>query len=128
MSNNEFHFEWEQSEGEDMFFYLSEESLLPDEDIAGTAIPPRYRVIMLNDDATPIDFVCFILETVFHFTHEEAQSLTLKIHQQGKAVCGVYTRDVAETIIGRVMDFTSRYDHPLQCVLQREVGYAVKES
>lgn len=82
--------------------------------------PAFYRVVLLNDDFTPMDFVVTILETIFRKTHEEAVQLMLEIHQKGAAVCGVFTRDVAETKVDQVIEVARVNEHPLQCVIEQE--------
>lgn len=82
--------------------------------------PPLYQVILLNDDYTPMDFVVFILKDVFHKPHEEALSIMLEVHHQGSGVCGVYTRDVAETKLEEVVHIAKQNDHPLQCIMRQE--------
>ncbi len=80
--------------------------------------PPMFRVIMLNDDYTPMDFVVDVLKNIFHISHEDAISIMLQIHHQGAASCGVFTRDVAETKIELAANFAKQYEYPLQCVLE----------
>ena len=82
--------------------------------------PPFYRVVLLNDDYTPMDFVVAIVETIFRKSHEEAVALMLEIHQKGAAICGVYTRDVAETKVDQVIEVARVNEHPLQCVIEQE--------
>jgi ATP-dependent Clp protease adaptor protein ClpS len=85
-----------------------------------TARPPLYKVVLLNDDYTPMDFVVLILRHVFRKTQEDAVKVMLEIHVQGSGLCGVYTRDVAETKAQEVMSLAHAHDHPLQCVVERE--------
>tara|TARA_B100001123_G_scaffold440807_1_gene580666 strand:+ start:1341 stop:1766 length:426 start_codon:yes stop_codon:yes gene_type:complete len=82
--------------------------------------PSFYRVVLLNDDYTPMDFVVTILETIFRKTHEEAVQVMLEIHQKGAAVCGVFTRDIAETKADQVVEVARVNDYPLQCVIEPE--------
>lgn len=82
--------------------------------------PPLYKVILLNDDYTPMDFVVFILKEVFRKDHEEAVRIMLEVHHQGSGVCGLYTRDVAETKAEEVIHTAKQNSHPLQCVLEKE--------
>jgi ATP-dependent Clp protease adaptor protein ClpS len=82
--------------------------------------PPMFKVMMLNDDYTPMEFVVEVLKTVFHQPHEEAMSIMLAIHHQGVGQCGVYTRDVAETKIDHAICIAREHDYPLQCRLERE--------
>ena len=84
------------------------------------ARPPLYKVILLNDDYTPMDFVVFILKDVFHKGHEEAIQTMLEVHHQGSGMCGLYTRDVAETKVEEVIHIAKQNAHPLQCIMQKE--------
>lgn len=85
-----------------------------------TRKPPLFKVVMLNDDYTPMDVVVNILKSVFNKTTEEANRTMLEVHNRGSAVCGVYTRDVAETKADLAIDYARREEHPLQCVLEKE--------
>ncbi|MDR2335435.1 MAG: ATP-dependent Clp protease adapter ClpS [Burkholderiaceae bacterium] len=79
--------------------------------------PPRmYQVVMLNDDYTPMEFVVVVLQEFFYKDREAATQIMLKIHLDGKGVCGVYTRDVAATKVEQVLDAAHKAGHPLQCV------------
>lgn len=80
--------------------------------------PPLYRVVMLNDDYTPMEFVVWVLQLVFHKPAEEATRLMLDVHTKGKGVCGVYTLDVARTKAQQVERLARRHEHPLQCQLE----------
>jgi len=82
--------------------------------------PARYKVIMLNDDFTPMDFVVEVLESFFTLNREAATQVMLKVHTEGKAVCGVYTRDIAETKAAQVNDYARECQHPLMCQIERE--------
>ena len=81
-----------------------------------TKPPQLYQVVMLNDDYTPMEFVVSVIQEFFGKDRETATQIMLKIHIEGKAVCGVYSRDVASTKVDQVMDAASRAGHPLQCV------------
>lgn len=85
-----------------------------------TRKPQLYKVVMLNDDYTPMEMVIDILKTVFNKAPEEANRLMIEVHNRGSAVCGIYTRDVAETKADMAIGFARREEHPLQCVLERE--------
>ena len=85
-----------------------------------TKRPPFFKVVLLNDDYTPMDFVTFILKDVFHRTREESVSIMLEIHHKGAGVCGVYTRDVAETKAELVITMSRRNEYPLQCRVERD--------
>lgn len=78
--------------------------------------PQMYQVVMLNDDFTPMEFVIVVIQEFFNKDRESATQIMLKIHLDGKGVCGVYSRDVAATKVDQVMDAAHRSGHPLQCV------------
>lgn len=80
--------------------------------------PPMYKVILLNDDYTPMEFVVHILETFFNLPPEQAQTVMLNVHTKGKGVCGVYTRDIAETKVDQVNEYSRHNQHPLLCTLE----------
>lgn len=80
--------------------------------------PPMYKVVLLNDDYTPMDFVVEILETFFAMSREKATSVMLTVHIHGKAVCGVYTRDIAETKAAQVNQYAREHQHPLLCEIE----------
>lgn len=81
--------------------------------------PPKYQVVMLNDDYTPMDFVIVVLESFFNLSAEQAVRVMLDVHNKGKANCGVFTRDVAETKVAQVVHFARHNEHPLQCTIER---------
>ena len=85
-----------------------------------TKKPSMYKVLMLNDDYTPMEFVVHILERFFHKTREEATRIMLHVHRRGVGVCGVFTYEVAETKVTQVMDFARQHQHPLQCTLEKD--------
>jgi ATP-dependent Clp protease adaptor protein ClpS len=85
-----------------------------------TARPPFYKVLLLNDDFTPMDFVVLILKQVFHKLHEDAINIMLEVHHKGAGTCGVFTRDVAETKVDQVVAIARKNEHPLQCVMEKE--------
>lgn len=85
-----------------------------------TKRPSLYRVLLLNDDYTPMEFVVFILESYFNKGREEAYRIMLHVHQTGVGVCGIYTYEVAETKVAQVLDIAQRNEHPLQCVMEKE--------
>lgn len=80
--------------------------------------PPMYKVIMLNDDYTPMEFVVEVLETFFSMNRENATQVMLKVHTEGRAVCGVFSRDVAETKSAQVMRCAREHQHPLVCEIE----------
>ena len=85
-----------------------------------TKKPAMYRVLLLNDDFTPMDFVVHILERFFSKNREEATEIMLHVHRRGVGVCGVYTHEVAETKVNMVMDYARKNEHPLQCTMEKE--------
>ena len=84
-----------------------------------TKKPAMYKVIMLNDDYTPMEFVILVLERFFNKNSEEATRIMLHVHQKGVGVCGVFTYEVAETKVQQVMDLAKQHQHPLQCTLEK---------
>ena len=99
---------------------IRDDGLLLAEPEVKTKRPPYFKVVLLNDDYTPMDFVVFILKGIFHRSHEEAVSIMLEIHQKGAGVCGVYTRDIAETKAEEVITISRRKEYPLQCQVEKE--------
>ncbi len=85
-----------------------------------TQRPPLYKVLILNDDYTPMEFVVHVLERFFGLTHAQAFELMLTVHKKGLAVVGVFSFEVAETKVAQVMDFARRHQHPLQCTMEKE--------
>ena len=85
-----------------------------------TKRPSLYRVLLLNDDYTPMEFVVIVLERFFHKGREEATHIMLHVHQHGVGECGIYTYEVAETKVTQVMDFARKHQHPLQCVMEKK--------
>lgn len=82
--------------------------------------PRLYKVILLNDDYTPMDFVVVVLERYFQKNREEATRIMLNVHQKGSGICGVFTREVAETKVRQVLSFAQEQRHPLQCTMEPE--------
>jgi ATP-dependent Clp protease adaptor protein ClpS len=80
--------------------------------------PPMFKVLLLNDDYTPMDFVVSVLQTFFSMNREQATQIMLKVHKEGMGVCGVYPRDVAATKVDQVTAFAKQNQHPLQCVME----------
>lgn len=80
--------------------------------------PPFFKVVLLNDDYTPMEFVVEVLETFFAMSREKATQIMLHVHTRGKGVCGVYTREIAETKVVQVNDFSRQHRHPLLCTLE----------
>ena len=85
-----------------------------------TQKPSLYKVLLLNDDFTPMEFVIHVLERFFNKGEEEATNIMLHVHQNGVGLCGVFTYEVAETKVTHVMDFARQNQHPLQCTMERE--------
>ncbi len=85
-----------------------------------TKRPNLYRVLLLNDDYTPMEFVILVLQDVFNKSREEAVQIMLHVHQKGVGECGVYPYEVAETKVTRVMDTARKNQHPLQCVMEKQ--------
>jgi ATP-dependent Clp protease adaptor protein ClpS len=85
-----------------------------------TQKPPLYKVMLLNDDYTPMEFVVHVLERFFGLTHSQAFEIMLTVHKKGLAVVGVFSFEIAETKVGQVMDFSRRHQHPLQCTMEKE--------
>lgn len=81
--------------------------------------PPMYQVVLLNDDYTPMDFVVVVLQTFFTMTRERATRVMLHVHTRGKGVCGVFTREVAETKVTQVNEFSRGHQHPLLCTMEK---------
>ena len=82
--------------------------------------PPMYKVLMLNDDFTPMEFVVHVLERLFNMTHAQAIEIMLTVHRKGVAVVGVFSHEVAETKVAQVMELARRQQHPLQCTMEKE--------
>ena len=80
--------------------------------------PQLYKVVLVNDDYTPMEFVVKLLETLFGMDREKATRIMLHIHTQGKGVCGVYTYEIAETKVAQVNEYSQRHQHPLLCTLE----------
>ena len=85
-----------------------------------TEKPSLYRVLMLNDDYTPMEFVVLVLQRFFGHNHEAAQQIMLHVHQRGVGICGVYTFEIAEAKASQVMNFARQNEHPLQLQLEKE--------
>ena len=80
--------------------------------------PPMFKVMLLNDDFTPMEFVVLVLQKFFGMTRERATQVMLKVHREGIGVCGVYPQDIAATKVQQVAAFARRHQHPLQCVME----------
>lgn len=84
-----------------------------------TKKPSLYKVLMLNDDYTPMEFVVHVLQRFFKMSIEDATRVMLHVHQKGVGICGIFTYEVAETKVTQVMDFAKQHQHPLQCTLEK---------
>jgi len=80
--------------------------------------PPLYKVVLLNDDYTPMEFVVHVLEQFFNMDREKAVRIMLQVHTQGSGVCGVYSREIAETKVTQVNDYSREHNHPLLCTME----------
>lgn len=85
-----------------------------------TKKPSLYKVLILNDDYTPMEFVVHVIQKFFNKNMEEATTIMLHVHQNGVGICGVYTYEVAETKVTQVVDFARQNQHPLQCTMERD--------
>lgn len=81
-------------------------------------IPPMYKILLLNDDFTPMEFVIEVLEVFFSMNQEQATRIMLKVHTEGVGLCGVYTSDIASTKVNQVVEFARKNQHPLRCVME----------
>lgn len=82
-------------------------------------LPPLYKVMLLNDDFTPMDFVVIVLQTFFFMSQEKATQVMLKIHTEGVGICGIYPNDIAMTKVQQVNKFSRQNQHPLMCVMEK---------
>jgi ATP-dependent Clp protease adaptor protein ClpS len=85
-----------------------------------TQRPPLYKVLLLNDDYTPMEFVVHVLERFFGINHQQAVEIMLTVHRKGLAVVGVFSFEIAETKVTQVMDYARRNQHPLQCTMEKD--------
>ena len=85
-----------------------------------TAKPPLYKVLLLNDDFTPMEFVVVVLERFFGINNAQSVEIMLTVHKKGVAVVGVFSYEIAETKVTQVMDFSRQHQHPLQCTMEKE--------
>ena len=117
MGNYENHLYHQLSLNKDDEVY-TDGNLLLEEQKAELKRPSLYQVVMLNDDYTPMEFVVHVLEMFFSLDHEKATRVMLQVHTEGRAVCGVFTRDVAETKALQVIEYAQDNEHPLQCEIE----------
>ncbi len=82
--------------------------------------PPMYKVVLINDDYTPMEFVVHVLQAFFGMGREKATHIMLNVHTKGKGICGVYPRDIAETKVAQVNDYSRQNEHPLLCTLEAD--------
>lgn len=82
--------------------------------------PKKYKVVLINDDYTPMEFVVDVLKYFFHFNEELATQVMLQVHVLGKGICGVFTRDIAETKVAQVNEYAKNNQHPLLCMMEPE--------
>ena len=82
--------------------------------------PNMYAVVLINDDYTPMEFVIYVLQTIFKKSYEEAKKIMLMVHNEGKGICGIYSLDIAETKANQVIEFSRVNQHPLECKVQRQ--------
>ena len=97
-----------------------EESDLTNREDQLTDKPPMYEVCLLNDDYTPMEFVIIVLQKFFAMKKENATQIMLKVHREGRGVCGVYSKDIAASKVSAVLDFAQVYQHPLQCIMEKK--------
>ena len=81
--------------------------------------PNMYAVVLINDDYTPMEFVIYVLQTIFKKSYEEAKKIMLLVHNEGKGICGIYSLDIAETKANQVIEFSRVNQHPLECKVQK---------
>ena len=82
--------------------------------------PSMYAVILINDDYTPMEFVIYVLQTIFKKTYDEAKKIMLMVHNEGKGICGIYSLDIAESKANQVIEFARINQHPLECKVQKQ--------
>lgn len=87
-------------------------------EVAKPKLPPMFKVLLLNDDYTPMDFVVEVIEHFFNKSREQATQIMLKVHTEGAGVCGVYPQDIAETKMSQVVSHARKSQHPLQCIIE----------
>jgi len=95
------------------------ESQVATEEKVETRPPSLYQVVLINDDYTPMDFVVWILQNIFHKPEQEATLLMLDVHRKGRGICGVFPYDVAQTKVVQVRTIAKKYEHPLECVMEK---------
>ncbi|MCY4305744.1 MAG: ATP-dependent Clp protease adapter ClpS [Aestuariivita sp.] len=98
----------------------SNDSLVITKPSLKTKRPPLYKVLLLNDDYTPMEFVVHVLERFFGMTHDQAIKVMLTVHEKGVAVVGIFSFEIAEAKVEQVMEYSHRHQHPLQCTMEKE--------
>ncbi len=98
---------------------MSTSTITENQQSAQVRVPPRYVVVLLNDDYTPMDFVVNVLQMFFNKTEDEATQIMLEVHYKGKGICGTYTRDIAATKVAQVNQFSREHQHPLLCKMEQ---------
>jgi ATP-dependent Clp protease adaptor protein ClpS len=93
-------------------------SVVMDREVQKVEPPSLYRVVLLNDDFTPMEFVVMVIQEFFHKDQETATRIMLQVHMEGKGVCGIYTHDVAATKVDQVVEISRKSGHPLQCMME----------
>lgn len=88
-------------------------------EVAKPKLPPMFKVLLLNDDYTPMEFVVEVIERFFNKSREQATQIMLKVHTEGVGVCGIYPQDIAETKMNQVLNYARESQHPLQCTIER---------
>lgn len=96
----------------------TERSVVMERETQKVEPPPLYRVILLNDDFTPMEFVVMVIQEFFHKDQDTATRIMLQVHMEGKGVCGVFTYDVAATKVAQVVEISRKSGHPLQCMME----------
>lgn len=99
--------------------HIQHDDLAVEEARPETKKPPRYNVILLNDDYTPMEFVVEILEYFFSMRREQATRVMLEVHKKGKGICGQFSREIAETKVEQVNNFSKDHQHPLMCAMEK---------
>ena len=98
--------------------YQNDDGLAVEEARPKVKQPPMYKVVLLNDDYTPMEFVVYVLENFFNMGREQATRIMLNVHSHGKGVCGIYTREVSETKVAQVNEYSRQNNHPLLCDME----------
>ena len=95
-----------------------EDTLLLEKQVEQVKAPSMYKVLLLNDDYTPMEFVIVVLQQFFRMDREQATRIMLKVHHEGRGICGVFPKDIAATKVEQVLAFARQQNHPLQCVME----------